>query len=282
MTLKTRRCYCSTAQKKQQPVPCSSGVTSVAYPCVGFTLIEMLVVIAIIALLAALLFPVLSRAREAARRAVCASNLRQIAIAILQYGEDYNEIFILGWYGIVSGQTGYVFYRWMDAIFPYVKNTQVYSCPNAPDQVFVPDPDPWSYVNTPSSPGSGGGYAVSNAYFAPSAPGEPPTDPPTNGLPFAAVEDWNTIMAWDGRKEWVHGDEGWFNMLDQPDRFNEEINPPGLQLRGLTAHVVAGRHVNGANFAYTDGHVKWLNLSTLLRPNSAGIYAPFTIQSDDY
>ena len=57
----------------------------------GFTLIELLVVIAIISLLTAILFPVFARAREKAHSAVCLSNLRQIAIAVLMYSQDYDE-----------------------------------------------------------------------------------------------------------------------------------------------------------------------------------------------
>src|SRR5918998_2717992 len=59
----------------------------------GFTLIELLVVIGIIAILAAILFPVFARAREAARKTQCVSNVRQFGMAVMQYVQDYDEQF---------------------------------------------------------------------------------------------------------------------------------------------------------------------------------------------
>ncbi len=75
----------------------------------AFTLIELLVVIAIIAILAAILFPVFARARENARRASCQSNLKQIALGIYMYTQDYDERFPLyaQWSAVPNYQQGW-------------------------------------------------------------------------------------------------------------------------------------------------------------------------------
>ncbi len=73
----------------------------------GFTLVELLVVMAIISILAAMLLPALTKAREQARSVSCRSNLKQIGLAMGMYQADYDEFFPTlanaGWQSYVNG-----------------------------------------------------------------------------------------------------------------------------------------------------------------------------------
>jgi prepilin-type N-terminal cleavage/methylation domain-containing protein/prepilin-type processing-associated H-X9-DG protein len=103
----------------------------------GFTLIELLVVIAIIAILAAILFPVFAQAREKARQISCASNLKQLGLAVIMYQQDNDEFYPIGnslWAQQPSGAItfGNTAQMWPNEILPYVKSVGVFVCPDDP------------------------------------------------------------------------------------------------------------------------------------------------------
>ena len=143
----------------------------------GFTLIELLVVIAIIGILAAMVFPVFARARESARKAVCLSNVKNIALAFQMYLADNNDTLppgehrqeVIDFFNTAPGNgssaanfdvsegdcemgpnDGNPYLRWPVILDEYVKNRDVWRCPSAKMEKgagwIVPGPDWLSYL----------------------------------------------------------------------------------------------------------------------------------------
>jgi prepilin-type N-terminal cleavage/methylation domain-containing protein len=93
----------------------------------AFTLIELLVVIAIIAILAAILFPVFAKARERAKQTKSLNNIKQLALAVTQYSQDYNETFP-GWLNTgTDASPAYAHNCWDQQIDSQVKSKDSYN-----------------------------------------------------------------------------------------------------------------------------------------------------------
>jgi prepilin-type N-terminal cleavage/methylation domain-containing protein len=217
----------------------------------GFTLIELLVVIAILAILAALLFPVFAQARERARQADCASNLKQIGIALRLYVDDWEETLpALG--GYANGKTSAQ--AWRLQIEPYLKTREVWVCPSNPASG---DPDGRYFTSVNESQ-----YQDQNLINA------------WPNLPYSYVQSWSlfdggindtqdyaSVYAPRGLSE-APDPSGIIMVYEQTD--NRSLFPYGIAalVDNMGFKIDPGKvlptwHHRGGNWLFLDQHVGW-------------------------
>ena len=129
----------------------------------GFTLIELLVVIAIIAVLIALLLPAVQSAREAARRAQCLNNLKQISLAMHNYHQAQGSFPMGNGLAYTIGGSGPYITEWgtwgcLAFMLPFLEQQPIYNATNFSWNAW------WSYTGGPSGP-SWDGTRVNSTVF---------------------------------------------------------------------------------------------------------------------
>jgi len=227
----------------------------------AFTLIELLVVIAIIAILAAILFPVFAQAREAARKAACASNLKQVGTAWIMYIQDYDEKIAQAnpppdWGHCPTMPGRSQFGGWEgNLIAPYIKNTQVFKCPSSPGFTVNNGCTTVNY------------WLISYAYNYVSMETWSCVPPAAVGKSLAAIErPAESMVFWDSTTAWADcgymGGCGVWSQRDVPAYMTKKGRAllPGMQsgwwasdpsnLQRETPHHLS------MNVLYADGHVK--------------------------
>ncbi|MBC7288076.1 MAG: prepilin-type N-terminal cleavage/methylation domain-containing protein [Armatimonadetes bacterium] len=200
----------------------------------GFTLVEILVVLAIMAVLAAMMLPVLGRARQKARTAVCQANLRQISEAALMYAQDYDGR--LPCYA--DANCGPEWRRfWHQLLEPYVSNMAVFICPEAGPGKPPPNGLIAKRDNLVVSYGCAYPHVFGCGWHG--------------GNPLAVFDTpAQDILAVD------HHYRGDSNEAEETGGCCPRVLCPlcTSDRRG----AVSNRHNGGANAAFLDGHAKWL------------------------
>ncbi len=209
----------------------------------GFTLVELLVVVALIASLAALLLPALTRSKTAAQRIKCVSNLHQLGLATQLYWDDNNgscfryggaltnggQLYWFGWIGPgAEGQRA--FDATQGALYPYLQGRGVELCPALN-----------CFRSQLKLKASGATYGYGYNYYLSTDPPKPPVTVNHIGQPatLTLLADAAQVNTWQAPaspsnpmlEEWYYVD----NSVDQPN-----------------GHF---RHTRKANVLFCDGHV---------------------------
>ena len=269
----------------------------------GFTLIELLVVIAIIALLAVILFPVFAAAREKARQASCASNLKQLGLALIEYSSDYDECapFDHGSSGVDNVGAG-----WACEVYPYVKAKGVYTCPDDTNYPtgsnvefsylmnlniigWAKTASPCVNANSHSCDAIGGALTrmtapASTIYLFEGALPTCQSDPSAG-----YTNDCSNMALAGGGQQGINdmgtdfGKTAYISTAQFPGRTLSTGSPASS---GLDPLFLSGRHSGGSNFLMCDGHVKWLkstSVSTGQNPGNGGnsAVAPMDCTQDE-
>jgi len=216
----------------------------------GFTLVELLVVVAIIAILAALLLPTLAGAKASARSAACKSNLRQLGFALLGFTQD-NEHYPADSYWDRS-ISPFTIYGWPAYLLPYVSsNTAVFRCPSTGPEFDWPTNSsakgyPFPFNIDTSNTWFSYGY---NQWAVAGVSGYGLGGAPDSEVPESRVINPADMIA--------IGDSDGNGVADGDITFHRIPTPSGPQ----PSFPPGDRHKDGANIVFCDGHVEWAKQS---------------------
>jgi prepilin-type N-terminal cleavage/methylation domain-containing protein/prepilin-type processing-associated H-X9-DG protein len=253
-----------SAPPRLSPLPPLPPVKTRIVPS-AFTLVELLVVITIIAILAALLLPALSRAKAQANSTACKNRLRQMDLALQLYVGDYRHYPYAG-YQLPDRQ----WFAWVDALaayYPVNWTNQAYHCPGYKGVIVAHwQPDPWIFFgsygyNWWGTPVEGEGFLDMRLGLGP--PWFPPV---TLAIPDSAVQAPTEMLALGDSR----ASPAWpFAPYNSPTPVGDYCLSCGLP--PANPYPYPARHGKTYNFAFCDGHVQALNPDWMFNPTNSAV-----------